>query len=523
VKPRRQTNPISVGGGRSQSLNLLELGQQYEAAFLRRDIEECKKIVHQILRADPRNIEATLKKGRLLGVLCRFKEAKECMQRAVSFAPEPAKATIALKAGFLSRDLYDPAISEYFYRKARVGDLRKTATLALAEHLGRIRRRGEACDLLNAVLEDEPGNPQAIFLKARFGGYESDETERELVALVAGPNPELRVRGGYELGNFRDRRGDFDGAMAAFVAAKDELKNHSDPLIQYRKKVRERFEEMCSELTVGSVKAWRSQQFMPIKDFRGIALLAGHPRSGTTLLEQIIDSHSATVSAEETENFSLFAFTPLLQRNFSETTTFQALDNLNAKGIEGARRDYLNSISRVLGAQQNSPLLIDKNPSLSHLVPAFFRIFPESKTISMIRDPRDVVLSCFMQPFVPLNPVTACYTNLADCASEYAAVMKTHVKSTDVFADASIEVRYEDLVQDVEAKSREVLEFLGLPWEEEVLSFHRRAEEKIVRSPTSEAVTENVHQRAMYRWKNYEKHFGSSLKALEPFLNRWGY
>jgi hypothetical protein len=213
----------------------------------------------------------------------------------------------------------------------------------------------------------------------------------------------------------------------------------------------------------------------------------------------------------------------LIQRDIAEHSIFQSLDRLKAAGIEDARRDYVNSISRVLGPQKGSPLLIDKNPSLSHLVPAFFRIFPEAKTISMIRDPRDVVLSCFMQPFVPLNPVTACYTSLDECASEYAAVMKTHVKATDIFCEAVAEVRYENLVRNVEAESRRIFEFLGLPWEEEVLGFHRRAEEKIVRSPTSEAVTENVHQRAMYRWKNYEKFLDPALEALEPFLNRWGY
>lgn len=523
VKRRLHKNPSSSSPRRIQLPNLRELGQKYEAAFLQRDIDECGKILKQILEADPRNVDATLQKGRLLGVLCRFKEAHDCLERAVAMVPETAKPVIALRAGFLSRDLYDPSISEHFYRKACIGEFRKTANLALAEHLGRIRRRAEARDLVATVLEVEPENPHAIFLNARLGGYEADEAEKALLALVAGSNPELRVRGGYELGQLRDRLGDYEGAMAAFVTAKETLSSYAVPLIQYRKQVRKRFDDLCAELTKESVSSWRTQRFKPIRNYAGIGLIAGHPRSGTTLLEQIIDSHSSTVSAEETENFSLFAFAPLLKRSFAEQTIFQGLDNLTPHGIEEARRDYICSISRVLGSQSESPLLIDKNPSLSHLVAAFLRVFPESKTISMIRDPRDVVLSCFMQPFVPLNPVTACYTSLAECASEYAGVMKVHVKSTDVFSEAVMEVRYEDLVKDVAEKSRKVLEFLGLPWEQEVLGFYQRAEEKIVRSPTSEAVTENVHQRAMNRWKNYEKFLDPALDALEPFLKRWGY
>lgn len=499
------------------------MAKKYEAAFLRRDIGECEKILKQLIASNPRNVDAILQKGRLLGVLCRYKEARDWLDRAIELTPQASQSSTALKAGLLSRDFYDSSIAEYFYRKACTGELRKISMMALAEHYGRIRKRDEARELLDSVLEDDPGNPQAVFLKARIGAYPVNEAEKTLLKLISGTNPELRVRAGYELGNLRDRMGDYEGAMDAFVAAKSEMQQFAEPMLKLRKLLRTKFETMESELTADLAESWRAQRTKPLKRFSGIALIAGHPRSGTTLLEQIIDSHSATISAEETENFSIFAFSPLVQGSLSERTIIQALEAANASGINEARTNYLNSMNRVLGAVSGTPLLIDKNPSLSHLVPAFFRIFPESKTLSMIRDPRDVILSCFMQPFVPLNPVTACYMDLNECAAEYAAVMQAHVKSTEVFADAVMEVRYEKLVQDVEASSREILEFLGLPWEENVLSFYRRAQEKIVRSPTSEAVTENVHQRAMNRWKNYEKHFGQALDVLEPFLNRWGY
>ena len=89
--------------------------------------------------------------------------------------------------------------------------------------------------------------------------------------------------------------------------------------------------------------------------------------------------------------------------------------------------------------------------------------------------------------------------------------------------DAVMELRYEDLVDNVEPFAKKVTSFLGQPWDESVLNFHERAREKIVRSPTADAVTEKVHQRAKQRWRNYERYLEPCMKHLEPFLKHWNY
>ena len=86
-----------------------------------------------------------------------------------------------------------------------------------------------------------------------------------------------------------------------------------------------------------------------------------------------------------------------------------------------------------------------------------------------------------------------------------------------------IEFRYEDTVDDLEAQARRLLHFLELPWEESVLQFHLHAQEKLVRSPTYEAVTKPVHNKAIGRWKNYEKHFEPVLPILDPYVGEFGY
>ena len=136
-----------------------------------------------------------------------------------------------------------------------------------------------------------------------------------------------------------------------------------------------------------------------------MVLLGGHPRSGTTLLEQVLDSHPDVVSAEETEIFYNEAYGPLLRGHPDDTAMYSALVNATPETLRQSRQNYFRAMDASLGKPVSGRLLIDKNPSYTFLIPAFVRIFPETTFLIALRDPRDVVLSCFMQN-IPLNQVT---------------------------------------------------------------------------------------------------------------------
>jgi hypothetical protein len=89
--------------------------------------------------------------------------------------------------------------------------------------------------------------------------------------------------------------------------------------------------------------------------------------------------------------------------------------------------------------------------------------------------------------------------------------------------DLALEVRYEDMVENLEASARRVLEFLGLPWDERVLRFHEHASRKIVRSPTFAEVTKPLYRASVGRWKNYQKYIEPHLPKLAPLLRAFGY
>lgn len=148
--------------------------------------------------------------------------------------------------------------------------------------------------------------------------------------------------------------------------------------------------------------------------------------------------------------------------------------------------------------------------------------FPELKMLIALRDPRDVVLSCFMQKSPP-TPISSNWLTLSETADYYARVMKTWLVVRDLAAGAWLEFRYEDLVADLEREARRILEFLGLDWNERVLKFYEHARTKLVRSPTYKDVAQPIYQRSVGRWQNYAKHLEPVLETLQPFIKEFRY
>jgi len=165
---------------------------------------------------------------------------------------------------------------------------------------------------------------------------------------------------------------------------------------------------------------------------------------------------------------------------------------------------------------------LDKNPTLTLVLPGLLRLFPEARLLIALRDPRDVVVSCFMQ-YLPLNANSVCFLTLERTAQRYANDLAAWRKFRGMIASPWLEVRYEDAVADLEKETRRALDFLGLPWEPSVLNYRDRLKQKAVGSPTYEAVSQPLYTRAIGRWRHYEKYLAPCLPILEPSVEAFGY
>ena len=186
------------------------------------------------------------------------------------------------------------------------------------------------------------------------------------------------------------------------------------------------------------------------------------------------------------------------------------------------RENYFRCAEMFLGKAIGNRLLVDKNPGLNIMVPILLRILPETKYLIALRDPRDVVLSCFMQSLT-LTPASSSYLSLDGTVNQYASVMDFWLEMVPRMGNQLMYVRYEEMIDDLPTVARSALEFLGLGFEENVLKFFEHARAKRVNSPSSADVRKPLYRTAVGRWKNYEKFLEPYMPKLERFLKEFNY
>jgi hypothetical protein len=238
----------------------------------------------------------------------------------------------------------------------------------------------------------------------------------------------------------------------------------------------------------------------------------------------VLDAHPEVVSSEELEVFPRDVFPRLWRRGSTEPAapTLEALSSLPPEQWLALRAEYLQTMEQVLGQPIGTRTHLDKNPAMTLLVPAFRRLFPEATVLVALRDPRDVVLSCFLR-YLPLNTNSVCYLTLRRTAERYATDMRAWLTLREKLPQPWLQVRYEDVVEDLEGQARRCLQTLGLPWDASVMGYRDRLADKAVRSPSYEAVAKPVFKTAIGRWRNYERYFEPVLRVLEPFVREFGY
>jgi hypothetical protein len=333
--------------------------------------------------------------------------------------------------------------------------------------------------------------------------------------------PRTLISAGYELAQCHDALGDCQSAIDALIEAKKLTSNEPEfAMFQQRaasaERMHHRFLTTINSDYFTAVNSWK-----PASGHH-VALLAGHPRSGTTLLEQILDSNTGIISAEETLVFANGVNDPFM-RELHGSDFCQSALQIPSEFLELLRLNYFHTTESLLDQPIAGKLLIDKNPSCTDLIPTFARVFPEASYIIALRDPRDVVLSCFFQD-LPINEVTVNFQSLKETAMRYANTMAMWLVCRENMDERKwIEVRYESLVSDLPTEARRVMKKLNLPWQPAQATPDAHARTRSVISPTYADVTQPVHQRAIGKWKRYEKHLIEAMPTLETFIEAFGY
>jgi hypothetical protein len=244
--------------------------------------------------------------------------------------------------------------------------------------------------------------------------------------------------------------------------------------------------------------------------------LLGFPRSGTTLLEQLLAAHPQVRALEEE---------PLLASAFEAFLTDEAacasLAELGEEEAAAWTDHYWRAVqSRV--PDVGGKLFVDKQPAGTLNLPIIARLFPRAKILFAIRDPRDVVLSCFRQPF-QMNAMTFAFTDLLETADCYDACMTFAELARARLRLAWTDVKHEDLVADVETELDRIVKYLGLPAHRDMIDVAAIANARPIRTPSARQVRAGINRRGLGRWREYSDALEPVLPTLAPWVEWFGY
>ena len=242
------------------------------------------------------------------------------------------------------------------------------------------------------------------------------------------------------------------------------------------------------------------------------------PRSGTTLLEQTLDAHPQLRSMDEQ---------PIVQNALDDIVALgvrypEELAKLQPEQLQAIRAQYFE---RAAGKVKLDPgqRLVDKNPLNMLRLPVIRRLFPNAPIVLAVRHPCDVVLSCFMQHFRAPHFVLLC-SDLQSLAMGYRRSFDFWYQQAALLSPNVLEIRYENFVADFDSGVRELAQFLRLPWDDRMLAPADHARAKgYISTPSYSQVVQPVNQKAVGRWRAYERHLAPIIPQLQPYLARWQY
>lgn len=450
-------------------------------------------------------------RGDLAGARARLENAARLNPSFVEAHYNLAAALAAMDERDLARASYENAI---------------LANPKSAEALGRFAKFLEeehdaerARDLATRALAIAPTNASAHLalagLDATAGDHASVVQRMEAVLGGAAQAPQSAALFYGMLSRSLEKLGRYGESFAACAQANNIQHAYYAALMARQKSPRSpaTVDRLVEYFEAADIGAWTSYDDL---EGRSPVFLLGFPRSGTTLLDQILSSHDRIAVLEEKENM-IDAWSELIVPEDG----LARLAFLRREEVERYRKLYWDRIGSHVHAPEGT-LIVDKLPLDTALVGLIHRLFPEAKVIFALRDPRDVVLSCFQQTFA-MNVAMYQFLKLDTAARYYDQVMSLGRLYRRKLPLNLHEVRYENVVGDLRGEIEPLLAFLGLDWNDAVERYYEAARKRVIKTPSAKQVIEKPYQSSIGKWRHYDKQMTPILPLLEPWVKEFGY
>jgi tetratricopeptide (TPR) repeat protein len=500
--------------------------------------EKAEATYRQILRRDPRNVEAL----RLLALIAmnteHYGQAEELLKRAVEVAPDFVSAWIDLSRAQLER-LDIPAALASIEHAQRLSPRSAGVQVNLANTQARSGRHDEAIETYRRTIEMNPDMPAGYvglgntlktvgrqadaidaYRRATVLRPESSEawwslsnlktfrfTDDELATIErqlehAGLSDEARVQFCFALAKGLEDRGQYARAFELYDRG-NRLRRATE---NYDPVQTESINERIAEVFTAGFLAENAGHGHP--DPAPI-FVVGLPRSGSTLVEQILSSHSLVDATHELPEVGRLIGQINRQRRDGVAYP-EAVQQFSAEEWAKLGRSYFEQTRQYRGT---APRFIDKNPNNFASIGLLSLALPQAKFINTRRHPLDTCFSCYRQLFAKGQPFTYDLLEIGEYYLQYDRLM-AHWHS--VLPGRVLDVQYESVVADQQAQTRRVLEFCGLPWEDGCLRYYET--ERAIRTASTEQARSQIYTDSMGIWRRYEQQLAPLIEVLEPVL-----
>lgn len=350
---------------------------------------------------------------------------------------------------------------------------------------------------------------------------QSESARQRLEKVLKNPllKAEEKYRAHKELARVLDKLGIYDQVFTHLHAAGDVSPRLPEVQRQDAKLVPNMLASYETGFDSALLGRWANGKFPA--DQPAPVFVLGFMRTGTTLTQEVLGAHPKVFVADETDLISAMANE--LRRMFNHQGNIpQMLRQIDWEGVLHLRSFYWQRAKALFGDSIDSRLFLDKTTMNSIDIGLINCIFPDAKLIFLLRDPRDVCLSCVMQTMVP-TPSTVQLLTWNGTARFYAQVMNFWAVMKPKLTLDFIEFRYEDAVFEFEPAFRKVFDFMGLEWHPEVADFHKHAAGKFIASPSFSQVAQPLYSSSVGRWKHYDAEYMAVADILQPFIEAYGY
>jgi tetratricopeptide (TPR) repeat protein len=466
--------------------------------ILSRD-DEAIKILENWLQLAPNNIDAHLTLSQLYTAINEMTKAREHLDALAQLAPNSPE--LLLTYG-------------YFYRWS--GNLDESSALVsstlkdgegpagltlLAQNLIDQGKRGEALKILERAVGLAPDTPLPYYLLARCRRYRdlSHPHVEYMERRVAKGDLPAHVGANFHfaLGEVFDGLGQWDAAFAHFKAGNDlQRVGPNSSMAELTKYIDQQIATFTKEFVSGD-------QWAPSRSTGdSLIFILGMPRSGTTLVEQILSSHPDVRAGGER-----YGLSPVIQQLCSAVNQPYpvCVSRLDRRGVDHFAQSYLSAVTPVT---RGVGRFVDKALDNWNAAGLIAILFPRATFVHCQRNPLDTCLSCYLT-YLPHVRFATDLMTLGHFYRQYERLM-AHWRS--VFSDRICDLEYEELVSDPEAQIRKLLAHCELPWHDGCLTPHQN--ERVVLTASASQVKVPIHSRSVGRWKNYEKHIGPLIQAL---------